>query len=86
MMATLGAELVGGLLRLASFLFDSAGASPVSFTNLMLFTAGVTGLICLSLTPLVYRFRRVPPPTAVTLLAVTVSVLPLAIGIVQSLS
>lgn len=86
MMTTLGAELAGGLLRLASSLFEFARTSPVALPNLMLFTAGVTGLICLSLTPLVYRFRRVPPPTAVTLLAVTVSVLPLAIGIVQSLS
>jgi hypothetical protein len=85
MMTTLGAELVGGLLRLALSRFESAATSPVALANLMLFSAAVTGLFCLSLTPLVYRFRRVPPPTAVTVLAVTVSILPLAIGAARSL-
>ena len=85
MMTTLGAELVGGFVRLALRFSESTAASVVAFPNLMLFTAAATGLVCLSLTPLVYRVRRTPPPTAVTVLAVTVSVLPLAIGIAQSI-
>ena len=85
MVATLGAEVVGGILRLALRLSESPATVLIAFPNLMLFTAATTGFVCLTLTPLVYRFRRVPPPTAVTVLAVTVSVVPLAIGIAQAL-
>ncbi len=82
---TLGAEVVGGVLRVVLSLVETAPTTLDAFPNLMLFTAAVTGMICLALTPLVYRFRHTPPPTAVTVLAVTVSVLPLAIGILLSL-
>jgi hypothetical protein len=85
MLATLGAEVVGGVLRIFFGLSDSVPESAQLLPGLLLFVAAVTGLICLSLTPLVYRFRRVPPPTGVTALAVTVSVLPLVVGILQSL-
>ena len=86
MVATLGAELVGAGLRVLVGLMDNPPPTWLALPGLMLFTATVTGLICLALTPLVYRFRRVPPPTAVTALAVTVSVLPLAIGVMMSLA
>jgi hypothetical protein len=79
-MTTLGAEVVGGLLRVVPSLVADAPTSLVPFSNVMLFAAAVTGIVCLLLTPLVYRFRSTPPPTVVTVLAVTVSVLPLAIG------
>jgi hypothetical protein len=82
-LTTLGAEVVGGLIRFVLSRLETAPASLLVFPNLMLFTAAVTGIICLMLTPLVYRLRRVPPPTAVTVLVVTVAMLPLAIGIVQ---
>ncbi len=82
---TLGAELVGGVLRILFGLTDALPVSTLAFPNLMLFTAAVTGIVCLLLTPLVYRFRRSPPPTIVTVLAVTVSLLPLAIGILQTI-
>ena len=85
MMTTLGAEVLGGLLLVVTTLGTSAPASLLALSNLMLFIAAVTGVICLSLTPLVYRFRRTPPPTGVTVLAVTVAVVPLAIGILRSL-
>ena len=84
-MTTLGAEVIGGLLRVVLSVVETAPTSLIAFPNLMLFTAAVTGIVCLSLTPIVYRFRRVPPPTAVTVLAVTVSMIPLLIGVVQSL-
>lgn len=84
-MTTLGAEVVGGLLRIVLHLSNSMPASIRVFPNLLLFTAAITGLVCLSLTPFVYRFRRLPPPTVVTVLAVAVSVLPLAIVLAQSL-
>jgi hypothetical protein len=84
-MATLGAEVVGGLLRIMLNQLETASAALLTFPNLMLFTAAVTGILCLSLTPLVYHFRRVPPPTGVTAFAVTISVIPLAIAGVQTL-
>ena len=86
MVATLGAELVGAALRVLVGLMHSPPPTWQALPGLMLFTAAVTGLICLSLTPAVYRFRRVPPPTAITALAVSVSVLPLAIGVMMSLA
>ena len=83
MTATLGAEVVGGLV-LATFAFAGPAQPPLSlFPDLMLFAAGVTGCVCLCLTPLVYRLRRRPPPTSITALAITVSVVPLAIGTFQ---
>lgn len=84
-MTTFGAEAVGGALRIVLNSIETASSSLRALPNLLLFTAAVTGIICLSLTPLVYRFRRVPPPTIVTVLAVTVSAIPLVIGVVQSL-
>ncbi len=83
MTATLGAEVVGGLV-LAAIAFSGPAQPPLSlFPGLMLFAAGVTGLVCLCLTPLVYRLRRRPPPTSITALAITVSLVPLAIGTFQ---
>ncbi len=84
MTATLGAEVIGGLV-LAAIAFTGPVQPPFSlFPGVMLFAAGVTGVVCLCLTPLVYRLRRVSPPTSVTALAITVSVLPIAIGVLQA--
>ena len=84
MVATLGAQVVGaGVLVLLRFMADPP-QSLQAFPGLMLFTAAITGLICILLTPLVYRFRRVPPPPGITTLAVTVSLLPLVIGVIMS--
>ena len=82
-MATLSAEVVGALVRTVVAYTTAAPTSLKLFPNVMLFAAGVTGVVCLCLTPLVYRLRRRPPPTAITVLAVTVSVVPIAIGIFQ---
>ncbi|MCA9120777.1 MAG: hypothetical protein H6822_32445 [Planctomycetaceae bacterium] len=84
-MATLGAEVVGGILRIVLIAVETAPSSLLAFPRFLLFTATITGIVCLCLTPLVYRYRHAPPPTAVAVLAVTVSVLPLTIGIVLSL-
>ncbi len=84
-MSTLGAEVVGGLLRVVLGLVAGTPASLQAIPNLMLFMATVTGFAALVLTPLVYRFRHTPPPTAVTVFAVTVSILPIATGILLTL-
>jgi hypothetical protein len=48
-------------------------------SNLMILIAALTGLLCLVLTVTVYRVRRDPPPIAITVAAVVLSVLPLAL-------
>lgn len=50
---------------------------PAMFRELMLFSAAVSGLATLILTPLVYRVRRTPPPTGFTIFAVCVAVAPM---------
>lgn len=43
----------------------------------------VTGTISLILTPLVYRWRKIPPPESITLVAVLVGLTPLATLLLQ---
>ncbi len=81
--ATLGAEIVGGISLLLTADWDAGGESRSPLPGLMLFIAVVTGFICLLLTPLVYRFRRVPPPAPIQYVAVTASVLPILVVIMM---
>jgi hypothetical protein len=46
---------------------------------LLLAVAAITGIVCVLLTPVVYRFRRVPPPPQVTGFGLVVSVLPVLV-------
>jgi len=85
LVATLLAELGGGLARVMSAALTELPGAWRSLPGLLLFMALVTGLVCLLLTPLVYRFRRVPPPTVITVWALVVSVTPLVIVVVGSL-
>jgi hypothetical protein len=81
--STLATACAMGLSLLAIWLTGSASPSTSdrSFLNailpLMLFTGAVTGLVALCLTPLVYFFRRVPPPILITVLAVAIAVSPI---------
>jgi len=45
----------------------------------------VSGIICLVLTPIVYRVRKTAPPRLVTLVVVLISLAPLATLLLQSL-
>lgn len=85
LLATVGAEVVGTIARAVILLADNVPDTWLAFSGVMLFVASVTGLLCLGLTPLVCRFRREPPPRAITVFAVAASVLPLVIGIMLSL-
>lgn len=86
--ATLMGDLFGFgghfLLRLIS---EPAAAPEAvrALPGVMLFTALMTGLISVVLTPFVYRFRRSPPPAAITVFAITVATLPLIAGLVVTL-
>lgn len=57
---------------------EQPGLAPL-LPRLLLFIAAVTGAVCVVLTPLVYRFRRTPPPEAITAFGLIISVLPVLI-------
>lgn len=82
--ATLGAEIVGGVSLIATANWN-AGETRSPLPALMLFIAFVTGVVCLLLTPLVHRFRRTPPPAPIRYVAVTASVLPILVAIMMFL-
>ena len=55
-----------------------------SLAPLMLFSATITGLVALCLTPLVYFFRRHPPPLLITVCAVGIAIAPWATLLVMA--
>lgn len=78
-------SLVAELLLL-QFPPETGGAQPFAFVpGLFLLVATVTGLLCLTLTPVVIRVRRDPPPRSITLFAVIAGALPLVIVAWQTL-
>ena len=57
---------------------ESAAPSPSRMATAALLTAAlVTGLLCLALTPLVWRMRPVKPPLPIVLIAVLVGMAPI---------
>lgn len=83
--ATLGAEIVGGVSLIATANWNAAAETRSPIPGLMLFIAVVTGVVCLLLTPLVHRFRRTLPPASIQFVAVTASVLPILVAIMMLL-
>jgi hypothetical protein len=80
-LATAGSDILALVLWLLGRLWPGAAveqAGPwLMLPLLALFVAAVSGLVCLVLTPIVYRLRQVPPPRAVTVFALVVSGIPL---------
>jgi hypothetical protein len=77
-LATLTLQL-GALLSalvLASALADALPDMFRALPGVLLLSACVTSLCCLSLTPLTYRFRQSPPPRGVTAGVVVISLAP----------
>src|SRR4029079_6041818 len=75
-------------LRLLMLAFPVAqgGDHPLGrISSVFLFVALVTGLVCLGLTPLVYRVRKAPPPAPITVGAVLIGVAPIVLLIVLNL-
>jgi hypothetical protein len=54
--------------------------------NLLLFASAAVGLVVLGLIPVVYRTRRVKPPSTVTAFAIVIGVLPWAAALVEKLT
>jgi hypothetical protein len=89
MMATLAAELaalVAGLLIAGA---EKPAEIPLALRvlpGLMLSIALVTGVLCLALSPLVYKVRKAPPPTGVTVIAVAIGASPLVLLLLARLN
>ena len=76
LLATVLAQVAALVARLI-VVFVSAYPALVLLSGLLLLIACVTGLLCLALTPLVLRWRRVAPPALITRFALVASFLPL---------
>lgn len=88
MMAALGAELAALLSWGLLALVEDPATLPESvrmLPGLLLLIALATGVLCLLLTPLAYRIRRVPPPGGVVVIAVAVGALPLVAVLLMQL-
>jgi hypothetical protein len=76
-LATLIAETVAAAVAFFALASNDAGGSLLGLLpGLMLFTALVTGALCVGATPLVLRMRATPPPRAVVGIAIVIGVSP----------
>jgi len=85
MLAALATLIATAVVLFGEFLLwqfppQSDDAQPFAFVpDLFLLVATATGMLCLVLTPVVYRVRQDPPPRSIAALAVVAGLLPLAI-------
>lgn len=87
-LATLGAEATALMSwLLARHWPPAASSAPLrAFAGMMWFSALVSGLLVLVMTVVVYRVRKDKPPRAITVLAVVVGLVPLAILLVVGIA
>jgi hypothetical protein len=84
-MSTAAAMLMVLIFRLLVIGFPVAagGRHPLAaVAGVLLFVALMTGVLCLALTPLVYRVRRTRPPRAITIGAVLIGAAPIVTMII----
>jgi hypothetical protein len=87
MLATTAANVLALVASLVMPTLVAKAESPglaLLLPRILLFIAAVTGAVCVVLTPLVYRFRRTPPPEAITAFGLIISILPVLILFWQS--
>ena len=87
-LVTLAALVVAGagwLLILLIVDADEITRQTVLLPALLLYLALITGIVCLILSPLAHRVRRVPPPRSVTIVAAVVGTAPLVALLLISL-
>jgi len=63
---------------------DTTPTVPQLMTVALFFAALVTGVLCLALTPLVWRLRQIKPPLAIVATALVVGLAPLVTLVVLS--
>jgi hypothetical protein len=84
MMATTAADVLSAFAGVIMPAVARRAEEPglaMALPQLLLFVAAMTGIVCVMLTPVVYKFRRTPPPVQITAFGIVVSVLPvLALG------
>ncbi|MCI0361711.1 MAG: hypothetical protein L0211_24770 [Planctomycetaceae bacterium] len=76
--------LAAQLVALVTWLFARGAGIPADRPNALLLVpttlmmvALLTGILLVSITPLVYRIRRSPPPMAITVAAIVIAISPL---------
>jgi hypothetical protein len=87
-MATLGALLCAGVANALSRWMlgaDQRGAMFGALPPLLFFISLVTGSVCLFLTVVALRVRRVPPPSAIVVTAVLIGVSPFVLLLIRGL-
>lgn len=75
-------------LRLLMLAFPVAQGSKhplAQVSSVLLFAALITGVVCVAFTPLVYRVRKTPPPSSITVAAVMIGVAPIVLLVVLNL-
>jgi ABC-type polysaccharide/polyol phosphate export permease len=85
MMAFLTAIVALPLMMIATFLFTSTPEMKVTaatrfLPELMFILALVSGTFAVCITPLVYKFREIPPPIGVTVMVLFVGLVPWVIA------
>ena len=70
---------VGGLATRAVMVFSGTYPALELLSGLLLMIASITGLMSLGLLPLVYRWRRQPPPWAIVRFSIVAAILPFVI-------
>jgi hypothetical protein len=83
-MLTMLATTAADLLALVAFVIMPRLAAQaeepgltLALPRLLLFIAAIAGLVCITLTPAVYRFRDDPPPQPITIFGLVVSAAPM---------
>lgn len=87
-MSTAMGMFVVGAFRLLMLAFPVATGAQHPFdriASVLLFTALMTGVLCLALTPLVCRVRANRPPRSVTIGAVLIGLSPILLLVVLSI-
>ena len=73
-------------LLMLAFPVAAGGEHPLGrISGVLLFIALITGVVCLGFTPLVYRVRSAPPPSAITVGAIMIGLAPIVLLIVLNL-
>jgi hypothetical protein len=76
------------IVAIGAHLFAGANPGqpgPAMFRDMLLLAGVVTGLVVLSLLPVVYRLRRLPPPTGYAVFAVCVATAPIVALVARAL-
>jgi hypothetical protein len=73
-------------LLMLAFPVAAGGKHPLAqVSGVLLFVALITGVACVAFTPLVYRVRKTPPPSPITVGAVLIGAAPIILLIILNL-